>query len=152
MKIRFKGHRPKKAHSSDAAFDVRATKRKICFPFYVKYDTGLSVQPETTDLFTIGAARSGIYKPGLWLSNGTGIIDNGYTGTVKFVFFTKWWAFLPWIRKEDGKLKFSWNRLYEVGDRIGQIYNATSIESNFVRENFAQTDRGTNGHGSTGTK
>ena len=79
--------------------------------------------------------RSSIWKTGMILSNCEGTIDELYRGEVSAYFY----EVIP------GKEK------YKVGDRIGQIKLGLTLplefEEGIINEN---TDRGSNGFGSTG--
>ena len=152
VNINIIGPAPTQTHKRDTGHDVAAVSRKVRWPFYVVYDTGLSVEPIDPSFAIQDRARSSIYERGLILSNSVGTIDNPYRGPIKFIFYTSWWTWLPWFEKsKDGKRKFRWNRLYRVGDRIGQLvvervprvsWNDTTV--------LSETTRGTDGYGSTG--
>jgi dUTP pyrophosphatase len=79
--------------------------------------------------------RSSICKQDLILSNCVGVIDSGYRGEVMLKF----------------KTTENFARLYEVGDRIGQIIIMPypQITLNEVEE-LSETERGNGGYGSTG--
>lgn len=79
--------------------------------------------------------RSSIFKTGLSLSNAVGVIDSGYRGEVKFMFY-------PYERAK---------RNYEVGDRIGQIVIMPFPKVTFFQvQELSETQRGTGGFGSSG--
>jgi len=97
---------PHKAHDNDAGWDVYATSMsfipKSVFPL-VTYGTGLSFEPPR-GVWLMVVPRSSVYKTGLVLSNGVGIIDNGYRGEVKAMF-----------------LHVGVGEMYKTGDRIMQL-------------------------------
>ena len=144
---------PIKVLEDDLAFDVVATERIIRFPFSVEYRLGISLQPDCEDgEGTFLYARSNATKRHIFLANSVGLIDKGYTGEVSAVFFTQsLLAWLPWIRKEKDGWKFSWNRLYKVGERVAQI-RPTFGPTRYEWGGISETKRGSGGYGSTGTK
>jgi len=146
-----KAELPKKGHSTDLAYDVKATERELNFPWSVKYKLGIGLQDESGEGFLV-FPRSNVATRGMWLANSVGLIDPDYTGEISVIFYTQLRAWLPWLRKENGKWKFSWNRLYEVGDRVCQIQDALVYTSHFQFGQPKETKRGSNGYGSTGVK
>ena len=79
--------------------------------------------------------RSSIWKTGLILSNCEGTIDELYRGEVMAYFY----------EVIKGKEK------YKVGDRIGQIKLGFTLPIEFEEANeLSESERGTNGFGSTG--
>ena len=84
--------------------------------------------------------RSSNAKTDLYLTNHVGVIDSGYRGEIMFKF-----------RKSDSTKNFQEARLYEVGDRVGQliIIPYPEIELQEVEE-LSSTERGFGAYGSTG--
>lgn len=127
---------PTKAHPTDAGLDLTAISINIVNEKdfgYIEYGTGLSIELEpgyAGFLFP----RSSLSKTGLILANSVGVIDQGYTGEIKFRF-----KYIP------GTIK------YDLGERIGQlvIQKVENVEIEQVDE-LSQTDRGSNGFGSSG--
>jgi dUTP pyrophosphatase len=129
---------PKKAHESDACFDlVAADVIPSMDKYLIGYDTGI--------VFDIPAgwcakvyARSSVVKSGMMLANGTGIIDSGYLGTIKLFFYR--------IAPEVAP--------YRIGDRIAQIMFLPVPQVELLENDYQKlaidTDRGTGGYGSTG--
>lgn len=79
--------------------------------------------------------RSSIWKTGMVLSNCEGTIDELYRGEVSAVFY----HVMPNLPK------------YEIGDKIGQIKLGFTLPMEFeVTDELNQTERGTQGYGSTG--
>lgn len=139
MKVRFKklvpiAETPRKAHPSDAGFDLTATSRSWDGSCWV-YGTGLAVEvPEGYAGFVF--PRSSVAKRSLELSNCVGIIDAHYRGEVTF-------KFRPVFSRET--------YLYEVGERIGQLVILPLPQIDFEEsEELSDTDRGTGGYGSSG--
>jgi len=126
---------PKKAHASDAGFDLVAVsveedrKREI-----VTYHTGIAM--EIPDGYVgLVFPRSSVYKHQLVLSNCVGVIDSGYRGEILF----KYRVMQPHISR------------YCSGDRIGQIVIVQLPEFEMVEaEDLSDSDRGEGGYGSTG--
>ena len=132
-KLNNKAVMPKKAHPTDAGFDIIATSRIYQGECYV-YSTGIAIQLPKDHVALI-FPRSSISKTGLILSNSVGVIDAGYTGEIMFKF----------------RPTNSHPILYNVGDRIGQmvILPLPQVKFKEVKELF-KTDRGNGGFGSTG--
>lgn len=125
---------PTKAHQSDAGADLVATSKKWddekqCWI----YGTGIATEiPE--GYVGLVFPRSSIRKYGLTLANSIGVIDSGYRGEIMCSF------------KPSGTCP-----TYNVGDKIAQLIIMPYPEVNYVEVNeLSETDRGVNGHGSTG--
>ncbi len=133
---------PVKAHANDFCYDLVATSCEEVEPGVYKYGTGISLQvvrsafgDMTKDVCITLRSRSSIWKTGMILSNGSGTIDEGYTGEIFAVFY----HLLPNLPK------------YEVGDRIGQIHVQLAPRMDFEEvDDLADTERGDGGYGSTG--
>lgn len=143
---------PTQAHSDDFAYDIYATSVEKVGDNIYKYGIGWGMQmaPDDpsvtereflTDVLKNGlmgiriVPRSSIWKTGMVLSNSEGVIDAGYTGEIKAVFY----KVIP-----DGNP-------YEVGDRIGQMYIMTRMPTSFTEvDELVSTDRGDGGFGSSG--
>ena len=132
---------PRKAHESDYAFDCVAVSEEEIAPGVWKYGLGFALQKEKESMsferYKIAVyPRSSIYKTGMILSNGVGIVDEGYTGEISVVFY----HVMPNMPR------------YMVGDRVCQI----AVESRETGQCFREVDelkvmdRGANGYGSTG--
>lgn len=133
---------PRKAHKSDYAFDCVAVTEEEVAPNVWKYGLGLAVQIDEEDKhlherYKVAVyARSSIYKTGMILSNGVGIVDEGYTGEISAVFY----HVMPSLPR------------YKVGDRICQIAVEGRPDFQYYIEvdELDNGDRGSNGYGSTG--
>lgn len=131
----------KRAHKWDAGIDLVATNLKerrgdnSIGTQYV-YETQAFDIPK--GYVALAFPRSSIRKTPLIMSNSVGVGDAGYIGTMDIT-FTK-------IR-ENGSI-------YEVGDRIAQIIFVPILLADAKRIDFyelnAWSQRGTDGHGSTG--
>jgi len=134
---------PKKAHKTDACFDVVATSKTDLGDGRIEYGLGFSLQigdsPYKNYNETIQfdfRARSSVHKKGMILSNGIGTGDLGYTGEYKLVFY----KIIPTLPD------------YEVGERIGQMQVRSSHNIDFIEVGeLEETDRGAGGYGSTGS-
>lgn len=164
---------PTKAHEGDFCYDVYATSCEEIEPGIWKYSVGLayeivrdnvhlgdkvlySFDQASNDLCAYSVKsygldkamydnvkisidfrpRSSIFKTGMILSNCEGTLDELYRGEILAYFY----EVIP------GKEK------YKVGDRIGQVKLGFTlpIEWEVVDELDEDTERGTNGFGSTG--
>ncbi len=130
---------PKRAHASDAGFDLVAVSRVIDEEGAVVYGTGLAFEiPE--GYVGLVFPRSSVAKKDLVLSNCVGVIDSGYRGEVMVKF--KILMRLPNQYLCDD---------YQVGERICQIVFVKLPEVELVEsDELSASDRGTGGYGSTG--
>ena len=130
---------PKRAHASDAGFDLVAVSRKVDEDGAIVYGTGLAFEiPE--GYVGLVFPRSSIARKDLVLSNGVGVIDAGYRGEVmaKFRFVD------PLLTHEA----YDW---YGVGDRIAQLVIAKHEQPEVVEvQTLSETERGAGGFGHTG--
>lgn len=139
MKVKFKklhpnARYPRKAHTTDAGFDLSAISADYNEDTQVlSMGTGLAIEIPKGYAGLI-FPRSSIYKTVSILSNSVGLIDHGYIGEITFKFF---------CNEEDQN--------YRIGDRIGQllIIPYPQIELEEVNE-LSESERGTGGFGSTG--
>lgn len=140
MKIRFKKlHKnaqiPKRAHNTDAGFDLTATSIRVDGKL-VEYGTGLAVEiPE--GYVGLVFPRSSIFKKTIYLTNSVGVIDSGYRGEVMAKFR---------LDALDEPLS-----IYNVGERIAQLIIMPIPSVTFQEtEELSDSERGTGGYGSTG--
>ena len=149
---------PEKAYDKDFCYDVYAISEEEIAPNVWRYGLGLGFQIERgleeifVDKERIMAQcmdmsmcpvnlsfdlrpRSSVWQTGMVLSNCTGTIDEGYINETSAVFYHVM-SYMP---------------RYRVGDKIGQIKIGIPfpIEFKEVTE-FAETDRGMRGYGSSG--
>ena len=127
---------PTKAHPSDAGADLTAVSKEWneecnCWV----YGTGIATEiPE--GYVGLVFPRSSIRKYTLSQCNAVGVIDSSYRGEIM----------LSYKSTNDDIQK-----LYEVGDKIAQLIILPYPEVSYTEvEELSETDRGTNGHGSTG--
>lgn len=128
---------PRYAKSGDAAMDLTAISM-VVNDYIVTYGTGLSIEiPE--GYVGLIFPRSSIYKTDLYLTNSVGVIDSGYRGEIMLKF-----------KPSDSNIELDELNSYSVGDRVGQIMILPYPQIEFEEvEKLSETDRGTNGFGST---
>ena len=140
MKIHFKkldskAQKPKFGKPGDAGADLVATSINLSRDHQVVYGTGLAVEiPE--GMVGLVFPRSSVRNYDLTMANSVGVIDSGYRGEIMVTF---------------NKIYGSASVMYEKGDRIAQlvIMPVPLIQYKEVDE-LSETQRGTDGHGSTG--
>lgn len=125
-------HPPTRAHAADAGFDLYA-------PFYEYVPAHGRAVIDTGVHFNIPAGwRAMLYsKSGLMAKGITcrGLIDAGYTGSVKVVLFN------------NNDIAFT----FEPGDKITQIIFEENPDIELVEtDTLEETERGSDGFGSTG--
>lgn len=129
-------HAPVKAHPTDAGYDLTSTTAKALAPGQsALIPTGLRINLPAG---TVGyvCPRSGLAaKHGITVLNAPGVIDPGYTGEI----------FVNLINLDE------YPYMILEGDRIAQliIHQTVDVDWQQVSE-FEETQRGNNGHGSTG--
>lgn len=126
---------PTKAHPTDAGADLTAVSREWdeelkCWV----YGTGIATEiPE--GYVGLIFPRSSIRKYGLMQRNCIGVIDSHYRGEIMVTY--KFFNDVP--------------KIYEVGDKIAQFIILPYPEVSYKEvESLSKTDRGENGHGSSG--
>lgn len=156
MKVKFKrlnenAVMPKKAHPTDAGFDLVATSREIDEYGNIVYGTGLAV--EIPDGY-VGLAfpRSSVSKYNLVMANSVGVIDAHFRGEMKFKFKSVFKVYncakgIDNLFQDNAGVVYPYN----VGDRIAQLIIMPIPEIEFEEtEELTATDRGDGGYGSTG--
>ena len=160
---------PTRANPSDAGLDVYAHSYKIVGEQitegiyrnidFIEYDCGISIQPiantENKDYFTYLAPRSSISKTNLLQCNSFGVIDKAYIGPLliryKYIPSPNDCVFFTMDQWPSFGIKIDLNKIYKVGDKIGQII---VTEQHKVKEievlELNATDRGEKGFGSSG--
>lgn len=133
---------PRKAHASDAGFDLVAVSKSYDEYGNLVYGTGLAFEiPE--GYVGLVFPRSSISKKICSLANSVGVIDSGYRGEVTF-------KFKPLGTYTNVAMNDSFMR-YDVGDRIGQMIVMPLPEVEFeVADELGSSERGEGGYGSTG--
>ena len=123
---------PKYAKEGDAGIDLTAVSCEFLDSEHIKYNFGLAIEiPKGYVGFVF--PRSSCYKQRQILSNCVGVIDSGYRGEIS--------AVMIGTSKER----------YKILDRVAQIVILPYPEIDFVEvDELSETERGTNGYGSTG--
>lgn len=143
---------PKKAHKTDAGFDLVATSREFDKDGNIVYGTGLAFEiPEGYVGYLF--PRSSVSKKDVMLANAVGVIDAGYRGEVTAKFKP-----MPRARetysKIDGEHEYSFKLFgkdYKVGERIAQLIIMPLPEVELEEaDELSESDRGKGGYGSTG--
>lgn len=128
---------PSYAHDTDAGMDLTAI-TYMYDPVHDCHIYGTGIAMEIPDGYVgLVYPRSSNRKTNAYLSNHVGVIDSGYRGEIMLSFKNR--------TRQDN------SRPYNIGDRIGQIIIMPYPKINFVEvEELNDSDRGTDGHGSTG--
>jgi dUTP pyrophosphatase len=167
MKIQFKklnpqAQKPKFGKPGDAGADLVATSIDTHRDGQIVYGTGLAVEiPE--GMVGLIFPRSSVRNYDLAMSNSVGVIDSGYRGEIMVTFNLNvqnvtYQSIHDLIDSQELDNENRWRnsfeqdlKYYEVGDRIAQlvIMPVPLIQYKEVEE-LSETQRGTDGHGSTG--
>lgn len=126
---------PIKAHPTDAGADLTAVSREWNKEYGCWiYGTGIATEiPE--GYVGLVFPRSSIRKYTLAQCNAVGVIDSSYRGEIMVSY----------------KLTNNEEKIYEIGDKIAQLIVLPYPEVSYTEvENLSETDRGENGHGSSG--
>lgn len=126
---------PKKAHQTDAGFDLHAVSKNYDDDGNVVYGCGLAFEiPE--GYMGLVFPRSSNARTSLLLSNSVGVIDSGYRGEVT----AKFKSISPLHEAE-----------YKIGERFAQIIflPIPNVELEVVEE-LSDSERGIGGYGSSG--
>ena len=140
-KLSEKATLPIRAHKSDAGLDLTTTGISSvineCGQLMLVYHTGLAVEiPE--GYVGLLFPRSNIYKKSLMATNSVGVIDSGYRGEIMMV-----------LKATTDVVP----AVYKEGERFAQLVIVPIPEIEVVEaEELSESDRGTDGYGSTDTK
>jgi dUTP pyrophosphatase len=128
--------KPKFGKPGDAGADLVATSVDFSRKNQVVYGTGLAVEiPE--GMVGLVFPRSSVRNYDLSMANSVGVIDSGYRGEIMVTF-----NILNLHTVENS---------YQVGDRIAQLIIMPVPLAKYVEvEELSETQRGQQGHGSTG--
>ncbi|MBI5749378.1 MAG: dUTP diphosphatase [Nitrospinae bacterium] len=123
---------PTRAYSGDLGYDLYSADRYIINPSEQKaVGTGISVEfPERWG--GVIKDRSSMASKIIYTS--AGVIDNGYRGEVKVL-----------LRNESDK-----PFVIEIGDKIAQLIPIPVIDWEIIETDIQESDRNTNGFGSSG--
>ena len=123
---------------------------------FIEYDTKVSIQPqpsssETGSVCSLLFPRSSICNYNLTLANSVGVIDKGYTDSIKIRF-----KYVP--QPADYRIHDNWiflepdlSRIYQRTDKIAQLIliNPVALQLEEV-EKLKSSERGGKGFGSSG--
>lgn len=141
---------PTRAHESDVGYDVTACKVEYCNcmdetagdddkVYSVKIDTGIHVTPPAGYHFEL-MANSRLAKTGFYIPNGLGLIDPGYTGSIRMVL--RGYEHLECVQT-----------MFAPGKVCGQLVLRKTHSTVFVQvDKLQETQRGNGGFGSTEKK
>lgn len=138
MKIKFKKMRenaqaPFRGSDGAAGYDLFASGAEQSFG-KIKYLTGVAVEIPKGYVGLV-FPRSSVYRKDLRMSNCVGVIDSDYRGEISAVFDCK---------EAEGDV-------YAIGERCCQLVIVPCLEVDFEEaESLSETERGSNGYGSTG--
>lgn len=137
---------PQYGRSGDGAFDLTAVSYEFKDGRHV-YDIGLAFEIPHGFVGLV-FPRSSICKYDLRLTNGVGIIDSNFRGSVKAIFENDGFHIQSGIRT---KINIEPKEIYRVGDRVAQMMILPYPEISFIQVNeLSSTDRGSQGWGSSG--
>ena len=136
---------PRYAKPGDAGMDLTAVSRCFDECGCIVYGTGLAFEiPE--GYVGLIFPRSSNAKKCLALTNSVGVIDSGYRGEVMF----KFRPLLDFDMAETSEY-YNSHKIYEVGERVGQIIIVPYPHIEFVEsDSLSETERGEGGFGHTG--
>lgn len=159
-KLREDAQIPKYADNGCAGIDITATSVEFTND-YIEYGTGLAFELPPGYVMLI-FPRSSVSKKDLLLANGVGVLDSSYRGELKFRYKRSYRALAMDENYRDETVlripfncykDYAWsaNKVYSVGERVGQIIILPypQIEFEEVSE-LSDTERGDGGFGSTG--
>lgn len=136
-KVHPRAELPKKAHSTDAGYDLVAADRNAT-DMYVEYDLGFRTEiPE--GYYAEIVPRSSISNYDMIMCNAPGIIDSAYRGNWKVRFK---------VVKDRRNTKRA--NIYKQGERIAQVIFRKEEQVSFEEASVSKiSERGTGGFGST---
>lgn len=126
---------PTRAHPTDIGYDLTAIDIwKVLSDQTIIFETGIAIQPPSGKYIEI-LPRSSVTKTGLMLANSVGVIDLDYTGSLKIA-----------VRLVDTTLGIPELPFckFQLVMRTADLYEIEEVEE------FAKTERGDGGFGSTG--
>lgn len=151
---------PSYAHDTDAGMDMVAIS-KTETEDYVEFDTGIAIELPVGYVGLL-FPRSSNSKKDLLMCNSVGVVDVGYSNSIRFRFkkivnpnkitiITTWVKKLFGIKSITSELYYD-AKEYNVGEKIGQLVIMPYPKVDLVEvEEFAPSDRGMDGFGSTDT-
>ena len=140
MKVKLNGNAtlPKKAHPSDAGYDLVATGRTRIGNI-LTYETDIAVEIPKGHVGLL-FPRSSVYKYDLELCNSVGVIDENFRGTIKAKF-----------REIPTKDLIAKPKIYDIGDCVCQLVIVPIYSEELeVVDSLDKSYRGSDGFGSSG--
>ena len=138
---------PKHAKPGDAGLDLTTRETVVLEPGETKIvGTGVSVEIPNGCVGLV-FPRSGLGSRGVNLSNCVGVIDSGYRGEIKAPLHNNH----PTVLHAMGRIMASHDRMIiERGERVCQLVVVPFVTCECVEvDELSDTERGTNGFGST---
>lgn len=149
--------------NGDAGYDIVATSEPkiVGVPYdeeyyksitYIEYETNTRIIDPTNKLCTLILPRSSNSKYNLLLKNSVGLIDAGFNANILFRWAYTWQPEDLVVSRHGGLVgKVNYDKIYKVGDRIGQAIFHEQVHPLFKNEKLDsyKTDRGNGGFGST---
>lgn len=133
-KLNDKAVAPKRAHKTDAGYDLTCTEVEEQIDGNVRYHSGIAVEIPEGHVGLV-FPRSSIYKTGMQLTNSVGVIDAGYRGEIMAVMRRQTYEFAP----------------YRIGDRFAQLIIMPIPDVTYEEATeLSDSDRGEGGYGSSG--
>ena len=133
---------PSYAHATDAGMDLTAI-TYMYDPVHDCHIYGTGIAMEIPDGYVgLCFPRSSNRKTNAYLTNHVGVVDSGYRGEIMLSFKTRDY-------KEVAIQQLY--KPYEVGDKVAQLIIMPYPKIKFIEvDELSDSDRGENGHGSTG--
>lgn len=128
--------KPERKHENDAGLDLKITEDVILHPGGCR-DVGTGVRVQIPCGYVgLVFIRSGVaFKDNVTIRNGVGVIDSGYVGEIR----------LPLVNLGDSAF------VAKKGQRLAQLVVLPIVSPDIVLvDSLEDSDRGTNGFGSTG--
>lgn len=114
--------------------------------------TGMAIDIGDPNVCAKVYPRSGLGSKGLIMGNSVGVIDSDYQGEIKLICLNRW-SRLPHSYDPKRDIIVTKNEKITInpGDRVAQMIFEPVIRAEFEEvEEFAATERGEGGFGSTG--
>src|SRR3989338_36804 len=123
---------PTRAYGGDLAYDLYSAERHVINPSEQKaVGTGISVEfPERWG----GVIKDRSSMAAKMIYTSAGVIDNGYRGEIKV------------LLRNDSGTPF----IIEIGDKIAQLIPIPVIDWEIIETDIKESNRNTNGFGSSG--
>ena len=158
MKVKYKklvpeAKAPYRKYDDDAGYDLFAVS-KIETDKYVEYGTGIAIE---IPKYYVGLVfpRSSVTEKDLILKNCIGVIDAQYRGEIRCRFARIPSTEFKNLLLYESCIEIVWSKenQYEIGDRVAQLIIIPIPTVELVEsDELSETERGTDGFGSSGSK